>query len=437
MFHGFNMIHGDFCSEYTADVCNVIVPPRTETRDQLFAILALVNTYAPGSDFLLNQCEKFLQNRKHSTHGPPMFEDQMGRFSDLLVTYTNFENTTDYVRIAHPMIATKCVQLFRDHGLSMGEVTFLFLQNFCANTESPRLMQTTKSMLTLREMQGKNEGKERFSKLIRHVYEKEGKNKCRRLLMEASKIFQERTGFPQALARCYYLMVDKRWPIYEKDYINAEKWAKETIKRHPNNSFIIDTLGQVHKHHLFHYVGNGEKKCQSEVLRLGLLAINAFQEEEMAAEKEEAEESDNEATVNFSSIFNTRGKLGYLQVAEKLFESLQKINRDWRDVLTCSKRIQESLAVQFTRKSRNLTINLRAEVKKRFGFFEKYLTYSKPDSMKDDPIYIRKRANDCYAKYVEKPPRVLKMMHEDEDEMEEDVIVTMTDLQEFLRREDT
>ena len=140
--------------------------------------------------------------------------------------------------------------------------------------------------------------------------------------------------------------------------------------------------------------------------------------------------------VNFSSIFNTRGKLGYLQVAEKLFESLQKINRDWCDVLTCSKRIQESLAVQCTRKSRNLTINLRAEVKKRFEFFEQYLTYSKPDS-KDDPIYIRECVNKCYAKYMETPPRVLKMMHEDEDEMEEDVTVTLTDLQEFLRRGDS
>ena len=87
MFHGFNMIRGDFSSEYTADVCNVIVPPKTKhrpRRDQLFAILALVNTYAPGSDFLLDQCEEFLQNRKQSTHGPPMFEDQMGRcFSNL------------------------------------------------------------------------------------------------------------------------------------------------------------------------------------------------------------------------------------------------------------------------------------------------------------------------------------------------------------------
>ncbi|XP_076145799.1 sterile alpha motif domain-containing protein 9-like [Alosa pseudoharengus] len=444
MFHGFNIIHGLSAGDI-AKVCNVIVPPKKKRRprkDQLFAIIALVNTYAPGSDFLLDQCKKFLQI-SHSILRQQSFEEQMGHFSDLLITYTNFEKNSKYVRVAHPKIGKKCVQLFRDHGLSMGEVTRLFLQHFCAEIASPCLLQTTKTMLIMREVRGKNKEKHTFSQLIQDIKdeeEKQGKRErgemCKTLLMEASKIFKDRPTFPQALARCYYLLVDKKKPIKKRDYINAEKWAKEAIKRHPNNSFIMDTLGQVHKHHLIHYL-NGQY-CQSEVLRLGLLAIVAFQEEEEAAEVEEGDGNVNEANVNISPTFNMRGKLGYLQVAEKLFESLQKIDNDWCDVLRCS-RMKESLRIKLKDKYRNLTMNLRAEVERRFEFFEEYLTYSKPDSVRDDPTYIREYADNCYTKYVGAPPKVLKMKSEDKEEMdmlerEEDTITTLTDLQKFLRR---
>ncbi|XP_048091727.1 sterile alpha motif domain-containing protein 9-like [Alosa alosa] len=435
-FHGFNIIYGDIDSaEYTANVCNVIVPPKIKRRprkDQLFAILALVNKYAPGSDFLLDQCEKFLQ-KSPSIHRQPSFEEQMGQFSDLLIAYTNFETNTDYVCVAHPMIANKCVQLFRDHGLSMGEVTYLFLQNFCAKIASPSLMQTTKTMLTMRE--DRNGDKDQFSTLIQHISKGEGKIMCTRLMKEASTIFGDRPTFPQALARFYYLMVDKSLPIIEKDYINAEIWAREAIRRHPNNSFIMDTLAQVHKHHLLHYMRR--KYCPSKALRLAFLAIKAFQEEEMAAEKEEGNEEVKDGTVNISPTFNFLGKLGYLQVALQGFVSDQNVNNDWCDVST-HKNIHEGLGFQLSRKIRKIMRNFEAEVNTRFEFFEKYLTYTKPDLKRDDPTFIREYADKCCEKYVGTPPRVLKMKFEDKEiEMLETDVTTLTDLQGFLLRQKT
>lgn len=438
-FHGFNIVHGKINSvEYTETICNVIVPPkkkRRHRRDQLFAILALINTYAAGSDLLLHQCMEFLQ-KNDRIHRPTSFENEMGKFSDLLVTYTSFEKSSEYVRVAHPMIASKCVELFKNHDVNIGEVTHLFLANFCAERASPSLMQTTKTMLITREMRGENTAikQDRFSKLIHNIQNrKKGNRMCTGLLKKASEIFQDRPTFPQTLARCYYLMVKKEDPIHMKDYIYAEKWAKEAIRRHPNNSFIMDTLGQVYKHHLIHYVAT-QQPVQSEVLRLGLTAIQAFQEEEAAAEKEEAEENTQEADVNISPTFNYRGKLGYLQVANQLYETLTNINMDWHAVLTCSGEMTLTLATKLKERYRNLTMTLKGEVEKRFEFFEEYLTYSKPDSKRIDPLYIRKYAETCHMRYRGTLPRVLKRKVED---TEEDVITTLTDLCDFLRKHKT
>lgn len=240
------------------------------------------------------------------------------------------------MRVAHPMIADKCVQLFSSHGLRMGEVTYLFLWNFCAENVSPSLMQTTKTMLTMREMRDKKGDKDKFSKLIQDIYDREGDMMCTRLLKAASEIFQDRPTFPQALARCYYLMVNKEMAINKKDYINAEKWEREAIRRHPNNSFIMDTLGQIHKHHLIHYMKNSPQP--RKVLRLGRMAIKAFQREEIAAENEEAEERVKEVNVNISPTFNMRGKLGCLQVADMLYEMLE-INKEPRTMDTTPSQI--------------------------------------------------------------------------------------------------
>ncbi|KAL2079141.1 hypothetical protein ACEWY4_024885 [Coilia grayii] len=440
MFHGLNIISGGFDPKYTANICEGIVPPKINhrpRRDQLFAILALISKFAPGSDLLLDQCSEFLQKNPYCSDRTPSFEEQMGYFSKLLVRYTNFEKNVEYVRIAHPNIATTCVEIFTHYGVRMSAVTSLFLEFFCAVVESPHLMQMAKTILTMRETNGQNEEKDKFSKLIEHIYKKEGKEMCTKLLKQASRVFKDRPTFPQTLARCYYLMVNKREPIRESHYIKAETFAREAIRRHCDNSFIMDTLGQVHKHHLIHRA-KGEY-THSDMLHLGSLALDAFQKEEEAAEKEEADENVTDGTANIAPFFNSRGKLGYLQVAQQLFESLVRVNRDWRDVLTCSRNISKSLDVPVTRKQCRLIRSLQAEVKQRFEFFEEYLTYSQFGPGKDDPAYIREYAIKCYAHYVGTPPKVLKMKFEDAneagmDKLEEDEITTLTDLQEFLER---
>ncbi|XP_063043362.1 sterile alpha motif domain-containing protein 9-like isoform X1 [Engraulis encrasicolus] len=437
--HGLNIITGDFDQEYIADTCKAIVPPKIKHRpriDQLFAILTLISKFAPGSYLLLDQCIEFLRLSPSDRALP--FDQQMGKFSKFVVRYRCFEKGVEYVCIAHPHIATKCVAIFTDYEVRMSAVTSLFLEYFCTEAESHHLMQMAKTMLTMRETDAKSEEKNKFPKLIQHIIDKEGHHMSTALLSMACGVFRERPIFPQALARCYYLTVNKREPIKDGDYKKAEYFAREAIRRHPDNSFIMNTLGQVHKHHLIHFV-RGQTYTHSDVLRLGRLALDAFQEEEKAAEMEETDEKVRDETANIAPTFNSWGKLAYLQVALQIFESLVKINSDWRDILTCSKEISKSLDLQLNRKNRRLIRNLQGDVQKRFDFFEKYLTYSQGDPGREDPAYIRECANRCFRNYVGATPKALNMTFEDAGKAgtadpEEDGITTMADLQEFLER---
>ncbi|KAG9329696.1 hypothetical protein JZ751_030048, partial [Albula glossodonta] len=87
-----------------------------------------------------------------------------------------------------------------------------------------------------------------------------------------------------ALARFLYLS-------HPKNYSKAEFWARKAIERAPDNSFIADTLGQVHKNHL----KNEVHQSLHRQLELARKAIDAFQYQQKVAEnEEEAGASDND-----------------------------------------------------------------------------------------------------------------------------------------------
>lgn len=447
-FYGFNIIQRDFDSEYVQEVCNSIVPTEIQPEGlevKLFAILALVNSYAPGSYLALDHCERFLGREKSSSHSQDLLHQEMTPYSDLFVTFSTIQNLA-YVHVVHPMIAKKCIKLLLSRGLSISQVTKLYLKTFCE--KSPDLIMTAKTMLIMREVKVEKthdtsaekkpkKSKPKFSKLIHLIKIKDRKQLCIDVLKMATKIFENSPTFPQTLARCYYLMDNDSECTSKEDYEMAKHWANVAIKRHPNNSFIMDTLGQVHKHHLFHYLNIAgcclckncpypdQDKSHFEVLRLGRLAINAFEKEEEAAEKEETEESRTDTFTNISRIFNTRGKLGYLQVASKIFTNLERMDKNWENALIGSQKVPRELQRNLKGKYVDLVHNLRAEVNSRCRFFEKYLTYSKPGPLEDNPSRFGEAIDECNRKY-------LGMKSEDAGE----ITATLTNLQTFLQRQE-
>ncbi|KAI3375682.1 hypothetical protein L3Q82_003990 [Scortum barcoo] len=177
-------------------------------------------------------------------------------------------------------------------------------------------------------------------------------------------------------------------------------WAKRAKERDPQNSFVADTLGQVHKNHLKNIEHPAKPR---QILQLAQKAIKAFKHEEQLAEIEKDTDMKEDGMTKVSHVFNNRGMFGYLQVCNLVYDLLVK-NETWRDVL--KKRVSmgsvlESLGDNKLFRFNGLINSLRDEVRKKCVFFDKYLTYSKPEGKKDDPSYICRDTSDCYRKCLQ------------------------------------
>ncbi|XP_065820674.1 sterile alpha motif domain-containing protein 9-like [Labrus bergylta] len=122
-----------------------------------------------------------------------------------------------------------------------------------------------------------------FSPLIEHVCEKEkSPAKAIELLTEAFERFNKDPFFAQQLARLHY--------TYEK-FEEAKRWAETAAKQRPNNSYILDTKGQVYRKWFQAKCktidnDNVPKTAQNTADAMGtaLKALECFQECEKAAE---------------------------------------------------------------------------------------------------------------------------------------------------------
>ncbi|XP_037388695.1 sterile alpha motif domain-containing protein 9-like [Pygocentrus nattereri] len=397
-FHAFNIMLSNYSPSVVTEICKILHPIKKKKRPrkaQLLAYLALINSYVPGSSLSRDLCQQFLENNSN-TLDEFSLEVQMQPFTDILVifsTQTRENRSEDHVRMAHPMIADECLQLLTSAALTRSVITRNLLTDLCKNPVPLYLVKTIKKMLTKRET---IQDKDKFSRLIQDIKAKESTHMCVLVLKSASKKLDQDPFLPQALARFYY--------IEENDYKRGENWAKTAIERDEKNSFIRDTLGQVHKNHLKNLVLNAE--CSSrQILHTGKKATESFEDEAEAAVKEQAPEMKDHGMTNISNSFNNRGLYGFMEAADIIFYHLTKKNMGWSEVLTQEITPQtffKSCLGEKCEKYTALLISLKDEVEKTFEFFEQYLTYSKPSIDNDEPSYFWPTIEKCYNKYVTK-----------------------------------
>ncbi|CAI5671832.1 unnamed protein product [Oreochromis niloticus] len=409
-FHGFNILQSnldtliDTDEGYIRNACATfehIKRKNKPRKTQLAAFLCLLNAYVPGSYLLESQCLDFLG---HEGYDDFSLEDQMQPFSHLIITFQQDGRSDKKVRMAHTMIAQYCTELLAKAGVTRSDTTRNFLNNFCRGPIPPWLFDFVKDMLTKRELKKEENEvnstemkKEKFSRLIQDITERkdddkmEGERQSVSVLKMASNIFGQNTNFPQALARFFYIEL--------KDYNRAEMWAQRAIDRDPQNSFVADTLGQVYKNHL----KNNEVTVKPrQILLRAKKAIEAFENAENLAEKEDGPEVREHGIIKVSSFYNYRGKFCYLQVCNTLYEKLSRQNKTWEKVLTgevSMGSVLKTLEDNKLQRFNNLIVSLRDKVKDKCIFFEEYLTYSKPN-MDKDPEYISKDTLECYQRYV-------------------------------------
>ncbi|XP_039678938.1 sterile alpha motif domain-containing protein 9-like [Perca fluviatilis] len=334
------------------------------TSTQLFSFLALLNAYIPEAYLLMPECQKIL-GPPDPIHGGPPFEERMEPFTCLINTSSP---NPEHICMTHTVFAQSAVNLLASLGISRSTIANQFMFSLCGDQPQPHILQFIKELLTKREL-GEN-GKDKFSRLIKDIQEKEKLYKAVSVLKTASDKLKQNPMFPQTISRLYYIRKGNT------DYKKAQEWAKEAIKRAPNNSYVADTLGQVYKNHLMR-----EAKGLEDILHMAKDAFKAFKDVERKADKEEGPEmKDTAGTVSISNSFNNRGLFGFIQVAKITFEKLNKL------------RSQEHSFIQ----------RLKLEVEAKFDFFEWYLVYSKPDMTSLEPKFFWEDVVLCYEKYTTK-----------------------------------
>ncbi|XP_034006102.1 sterile alpha motif domain-containing protein 9-like isoform X2 [Trematomus bernacchii] len=406
-FHGFNIMQSNFSEAYIQAACSVfktIKETGIQEKTQLAAFLSLLNAYVPDSYLLEAQCLDVFKHANYS-HRDISLEDMLDDFSHLIITIQQ-DGSEKRVRMAHPLIAQCCTELMAEAGVTRSDTAKNLLTCLCRDKVPRYLAAFVKYMLTKRRPKQKENGREEnpihptemqeeidsFARLILHIQTKEDNSQCVSLLGMATNMFVRNPFFPQALARFHCIVL--------RDYDQAEVWAKEAKQRYPQNSFVADTLGQVHKNRL----KNLRRPAQpGHILDLALKAIRAFEDEERLAEDEVGTNVKINGYFHVSRFFNTRGMFGFLQVCNLVYDLLVSQNQTWRGVLT--KKVSLGSALPSLGDHSLLRFNdpinrLRDAVEKKFAFFEGFLTYSKPDMKQDDPEYISRETSACYRKYV-------------------------------------
>ncbi|XP_066565939.1 sterile alpha motif domain-containing protein 9 [Amia ocellicauda] len=394
-FYAFNVMQTNFKKEYIRGVVEKILKgvQSNERNTQLLSFLALMNSYLHGSSLLESNCMKFL-GPPEPIHGGPSFKERMQPFSDLLVSFTTQEKVIRFerVRMAHSMIAAQCCETLFKQDLTRGAILKNLLTNFVTEERDTLLEENIKDMLVKRS-------ETKFSPLV-HSMSKEVKNMCVSVLQKASNTLKKDPFIPQVLARYYY--------IRERNYSTAVRWAKEAKQRAPNNSFVADTLGQVYKNQLKYKLRMIPRQHLSSFLELADNAIKAFEEEQKLANKEEGEDLEGDGMARKSDIYNNRGFFGHMQVAKIVFDIFASIHpkKQIEKVLTQEIKISslqgkvDDKILPVLQKYSPLLTSLKASVERLFGFFEPYLTYSKPNPMQDDPQYLREEVIECFLNYT-------------------------------------
>ncbi|KAK9956989.1 hypothetical protein ABG768_014687 [Culter alburnus] len=368
-FHAFNIMQGGFKKEdaekvITAEMVQHVKNNPKSKSTRLLSFLALINSYVPGSHLSRLSCEEFVAKtgRSSDEENAPL-QTTMKPFMDLIVVFSEGKpEKTDYIRMAHPMIADACVNMLTEHNLTRFNIASDFLNSMVKGKER-NYMQICKRMLTDRL----DTEKCRFSKLILELLKDRSnalrEKQCIDLLELASHLFNKDPFYPQALARLYYIEV-KEPDKFDK----ADHWANIAIDRKRENSHIRDTLGQVHKNHLL----NTKPWTDTEtVLKIAKSAIKAFEDEAKAAEDESED----------NNSFNNRGYFGFLQVCKNIYDLAKK---------PLEQKISEFIS------------GLKGDVEDRYDFFEWYLAFSRPKINKKDPDYLHNDIVECYKRYFKK-----------------------------------
>ncbi|XP_029996417.1 sterile alpha motif domain-containing protein 9-like isoform X2 [Sphaeramia orbicularis] len=259
------------------------------TVTRLIHYVALLNTYVQKSFISQSHCEALLALTVHMERfRQHEFERSLSDQAKLLFLHLRDDKTQiRSIRIIHPLVAKEILQqLLREQetqsSLAMNLLceTVLFDHTFGRE----EYLSFLRALFISRSRISKgDECDTLFSPLIEHVCKNEkNPKKALDLFKEAFERFDRDPFCAQQLARLLY---------HHKKFEEAKPWADTAAKQQPNNSYILDTKGQVYRKCF-------QAKCKSvidgdipktaentaDAVGTALKALECFHECEKAAE---------------------------------------------------------------------------------------------------------------------------------------------------------
>lgn len=275
---------------------------RHSVATRLIHYVALLNTYIQNSFISRSHCEALLTLTIHMERfRQHEFERSLSDQAKLVFLHLRDDKThIDSVRIIHPLVAKEILdQLLGDQQTQSRLAMNLLCEDVLFEHRFGReeYLSFLRALFIRRSRISKGDKYDSFfSPLIEHVCENEkSPNKAIELLKEAFQRFHKDPFFAQQLARLHY--------TYEK-FEEAKYWAETAAQQLPNNSYILDTKGQVYRKWF-------QAKCKAidndnvpktaentaDAVQTALKALECFQECERAADAEMD-------TVNSSGYFS-------------------------------------------------------------------------------------------------------------------------------------
>ncbi|XP_073332006.1 sterile alpha motif domain-containing protein 9 [Pagrus major] len=404
-FYSFMIMKSNFDQKYIEDLARNTLEnfDNSSKTDQLFAFLALLNTYVAESEISLSLCEDFLGIKVIRWQEDNLM-DRMKPYSNLLITDT-VEEWGDFkgIRILHHSIASACLErLEKSCHLKVSDITMEILHCdlfFSDTVVKHRFMLSIQRMLIDRQRRKDGDNREPFSSLINKIHGQQGRQMVQEIFVKASSRFVTSASIPQALARYLY--------INERDFPEAVKWA-EKAKNIKENPYTSDTIGQIHKKNL---KSNNQREKQETShnpedlntnIKIAHKAVKAFKRAQELANTEdepEGDAADDESDDYPRKSYNVFGYLGVLEIAFLVFEILARLpffeESDPMKKRYLQSFLKKAIPITSVYKEDNeinsrymeiikdheqFLVSLKTEVKETFDILDCYFTYIKANN---------------------------------------------------------
>ncbi|KAK2835070.1 hypothetical protein Q5P01_015554 [Channa striata] len=407
-FYSFMIMKSNFDQTYTDNLArNTLENFDFSTKNaQLFAFLALLNTYVAESELSLSLCEDYLGMKMIRWQEDSVLE-RMKPYSNFLIIDTVAEWGYKGIRILHQSIASACVEeLERSYYLKVSDIVMAILHCdlfFSVGVVKHRFMLSIQQMLIERQRKKDGDEREPFSPLIVKIHSQQGRQTVQEIFAKASSRFVTSASIPQALARYLY--------INERDFPEALQWA-EKAKNIKENPYTFDTIGQVHKSNLKTNIHREKQETTlnpedlSANIKIADNAIRAFKRAQELTNAEEwcdEEASDAESEDYPKKSYNVYGYVGVLDIAFLLFDILCRLpffeESDPMKKKYLQGFLQNKIPITSVYKTANETndryveiikehesflLNLKTEVKDTFEVLECYFMYIKGNNSEFD-----------------------------------------------------